>query len=69
MKVCTSLDWMGFYDHVNQFVQQNQNYSVFGYLPYAFIALHFQMAAVLSQKIKYPMAQAEVNICCLISIY
>lgn len=59
--VCTGLDWMCFYDHVNHFIQKNQNYCVFGYLPYTFIALHFQMAAVLSQKIKYPTAQTELN--------
>jgi hypothetical protein len=59
-KVCIGLDWMCFFDHVNHFIQLNQNYCVFGYLPYAFIALHFQMAAVLSQKIQYPTAQTEV---------
>lgn len=51
---------MCFYDTLNEFIQHNQNYTLFGYLPYSFIALHFQLAAVLSQKIKYPTAQAEV---------
>ncbi|XP_046631154.1 chromosome transmission fidelity protein 18 homolog [Daphnia pulicaria] len=59
--VCIGLDWMCFFDHVNHFIQLNQNYCVFGYLPYAFIALHFQMAAVLSQKIQYPTAQTELR--------
>lgn len=60
LQVCTGLDWVCYFDHVNHFIQVNQNYCVFGYLPYAFIALHFQLAAVLSQKIKYPTAQTEV---------
>ena len=49
------------YDTLNHFIQENQNYSVFGYLPYAFAAIHFQMAAVLTQKIKYPTAHADVS--------
>lgn len=60
-QVCTSLDWMCFFDHFNAYIQHNQDYSVYGYLPYTFVALHFQFAAVLGQKIKYPMAQTEVE--------
>ena len=51
---------MCFYDLMNSEIQHTQNYSTFAYLPYAFVGLHFQMAATLAQKIKYPTAQTEV---------
>lgn len=51
---------MCFYDLMNKDIQHSQNYTTYGYLPYTFVALHFQLAAVLSQKIKYPTTQGEV---------
>lgn len=51
---------MCFYDLMNKDIQHSQNYTTYGYLPFTFVALHFQLAAVLSQKIKYPTTQAEV---------
>lgn len=59
-QVCTGLDWMCFYDLLNKEIQHTQNYTTYGYLPYAFVGLHFQLAAVLAQKIKFPTAQTEV---------
>lgn len=51
---------MCYYDLLNHEIQLTQNYSTFGYLPYTFVGIHFQLAAVLTQKIKYPTAHTEV---------
>lgn len=51
---------MCFYDLLNKEIQHTQNYTTYGYLPYAFVGIHFQLAAVLAQKIKFPTAQTEV---------
>ena len=56
----TGLDWMTFYDVINREIHQTQNYTMMAYIPYTFVAMHFQFAAVLAQKIQYPTAQADV---------
>lgn len=60
-QVCSGLDWMCFFDVVNHDIQQSQNYTMMAYLPFTFVAIHFQLAAVLHQKIKFPVAQTEVS--------
>jgi len=59
--VCSGLDWMCYFDVVNREIQQSQNYTMMAYLPFTFVAVHFQLAAVLHQKIKFPLAQIEAN--------
>merc|ERR1712071_131385 len=59
--VCSGLDWMCFFDIINRDIQRTQNYTMFPYLPYTFVGVHFQLAAVLAPKIKFPMVQIEAN--------
>jgi len=58
--VCTGLEWICFYDTVNHDIQRTQNYALLAYVPYTFVALHFQFAAVLAQRIQYPTASADM---------
>lgn len=59
--MCTGLEWICFYDTVNHDIQRTQNYALLAYVPYTFVALHFQFAAVLAQRIQYPTASADVS--------
>ncbi|XP_026480054.1 chromosome transmission fidelity protein 18 homolog [Ctenocephalides felis] len=59
--VCDATQWFCFCDQVLHVVNTTQNYSTYGYLPYAFAAWHLQFASLAWQKVQFPNKGFEVQ--------
>lgn len=55
----TALDWFCFNDVLNKQIHSTQNYSLMGYLNYAFVIWHFAFGSFQKQKLSYPSAGYE----------
>lgn len=58
--VAEGADWFCFSDRVNQFINHKQNYSVYSYMQYGFVAWHFLFASMAWPKINFPKQGYEV---------
>ncbi|XP_076264817.1 chromosome transmission fidelity protein 18 homolog [Rhynchophorus ferrugineus] len=56
-----ALDWFCFNDIFNKYIYTTQNYSLWGYLDYAFVVWHFAFASFQKQKLIYPSAGFEAR--------
>lgn len=54
-------DWFCFSDRLNQFINHKQNYSVYSYLQYGFVAWHLLFASLAWPKITFPKQGYEVG--------
>ncbi|XP_037047401.1 chromosome transmission fidelity protein 18 homolog [Bradysia coprophila] len=52
--VAEGADWFCFSDRVNQFINHKQNYSVYSYMQYGFVAWHLLFASMAWPKIAFP---------------
>lgn len=55
------LDWFCFNDMLTKQIYSDQNYSLTGYLNYAFVVWHFVFASAQKSKLSYPSAGYEVR--------
>lgn len=58
--VAEGADWFCFSDRLNQFINHKQNYSVYSYMQYGFVAWHLLFASVAWPKINFPRQGYEV---------
>ncbi|XP_030757191.1 chromosome transmission fidelity protein 18 homolog isoform X2 [Sitophilus oryzae] len=56
-----ALDWFCFNDIFNKQIYTTQNYTLMGYLNYAFVVWHFAFARFQKEKITYPSAGYEAK--------
>lgn len=63
--IVESTSWFCFNDMVTQKINTLQNYSIYPYLQYAFVAWHFDFASMKYPQIAYPSKQYEVSQKCL----
>lgn len=54
-------EWFCFTDLLNTQIQTVQNYSVYPYLPYTYVAWHLLFAGISWPKITFPTQGFEVN--------
>lgn len=54
-------EWFCFTDILHTQIQTVQNYSVYPYLPYGFVAWHLLFAGISWPKITFPTQSFEVN--------
>ncbi|KAJ8979267.1 hypothetical protein NQ317_012737 [Molorchus minor] len=59
--ISQSLEWFVFTDLINHEIHSLQNYSLTGYLQYAFVVWHFKFATMQHQKLNYPTVAYEVR--------
>jgi len=55
------MEWMVFYDTLQQRINVTQDYSVLPYLPYLSVIFHFLFAISARSQLKYPSVGYEVN--------
>lgn len=55
-----ALEWFIANDHISTQIASTQNYSLYPYLPYAFLCWHFLFARLNWTNIKYPKTGFEV---------
>ncbi|XP_037043702.1 chromosome transmission fidelity protein 18 homolog isoform X2 [Bradysia coprophila] len=58
--VAEGADWFCFSDRVNQFINHKQNYSVYSYMQYGFVAWHLLFASMAWPKITFPKQGYEI---------
>jgi len=59
--VCEAIEWFTFSDRVQHIINQQQNYSVYPYLQFGFVAWHFLFATMAWPKINFPNKGFEVS--------
>ncbi|XP_051939419.1 chromosome transmission fidelity protein 18 homolog isoform X2 [Hippocampus zosterae] len=59
--VCDALDWMVFFDRLNQVIMHGQNFTLMKYLPFLSVAYHFLFAHPHVPRISYPHSHQEAT--------
>lgn len=59
--ISEATEWFSFNDRLQTAINHSQNYSVYGYLPFSFVAWHFLFATLAWPKINFPNKNYEVT--------
>uniref|UniRef100_A0A336M1C1 CSON006417 protein n=1 Tax=Culicoides sonorensis TaxID=179676 RepID=A0A336M1C1_CULSO len=59
--ITEAADWFSYNDQIQTVVKHTQNYSIYGYLAYSFVAWHFLFATLAWPKVKFPNKNYEIN--------
>lgn len=59
--ITEALEWFCFSDRIHRYINQYQNYSVYGYLQFGFVIWHFLFATMAWPKITFPVKGYEVR--------
>lgn len=59
--VAEATEWFCFSDRVRQHINHTQNYSVYAYQQFGFVAWHFLFASLVWPKITFPSQGFEVS--------
>lgn len=59
--ITEAADWFSYDDQLQTIVHHTQNYSVYGYLAYSFVAWHFLFATLAWPKINFPNKSYEMS--------
>ena len=62
--VCRTLDWLAYYDRMYGKINENQEFELFGYIPYAIVPWHSHLAAPANstKPTEWPKADYEVSL-------
>uniref|UniRef100_A0A0K8SZZ0 Uncharacterized protein n=1 Tax=Lygus hesperus TaxID=30085 RepID=A0A0K8SZZ0_LYGHE len=58
--VVKALNWFVFQDLISAHIKTSQNYSLYGYLPWAFVQWHILFASIQKPKLVYPSTAYDV---------
>lgn len=61
--VADACDWFCFSDRLRRQINHTQNYTVYGYQQFPFVAWHFLFGSLVWPKISFPSRGQEVRLC------
>lgn len=61
--VADACDWFCFSDRLRRHINHTQNYTVYGYQQFPFVAWHFLFGSLVWPKISFPSRGQEVSLC------
>ncbi|XP_064073620.1 chromosome transmission fidelity protein 18 homolog [Vanessa tameamea] len=58
---CETTSWLRLYDAINTWIQRNQNYSMYSFLPLCIARCHGLLASRQTTKVKFPLQAQETS--------